>query len=52
MDKILVEVRLPCSAAQLESALLKAAHVGHWHDALVTTDDDNHIIVSCPEELE
>ena len=26
MDAILVKVRLPCSAARLENALLKAAH--------------------------
>jgi len=52
MDTILVKVPLPCSAARLESALLKAAHNGHWHDAQVTTDSDNNLIVTYPEDSE
>ena len=40
MDTILVKVRLPCSVARLENALLKADHNGHWNDAQVTTDDE------------
>lgn len=52
MDTILVKVRLPCSAARLENALLKAAHNGHWNDAQVTTDDEKNLIVTYPEESE
>ena len=35
MTKTLASASLPCSAAQLENAILKAAHNGHWHDAEV-----------------
>lgn len=48
MTKILVKVPLPCSAARLENALLKAAHNGHWHDAQVRLDEENNIIVAHP----
>lgn len=49
MDTILVKVRLPCSAARLENALLKAAHNGHWHDAEVKLDDEGDLVVSYPD---
>ena len=52
MDTILVKVRLLCSAARLENALLKAAHNGHWNDAQVTTDVEKNLIVTYPEESE
>ena len=40
----LASVPLPCSAAQLENAILKAAHNGHWHDAEVKVHGDNLVI--------
>ena len=49
MDTILVKVRLPCSAARLENALLKAAHNGHWHDAQVKVDEKGNLIVTYPD---
>ena len=50
MDTILVKVRLPCSAARLENALLKAAHKGHWHDAQVKVDEKGNLIVTYPND--
>ena len=50
MEITLVKVPLPCSAVQLENALLRAAHNGHWHDAQVRTDEDGIVIFH--EELE
>ena len=50
MDTILVKVRLPCSAARLENALLKAAHNGHWHDAQVKVDEKGNLIVTYPDD--
>ena len=50
MTTTLARVPLPCSAAQLENAILKAAHNGHWHDAegkvhgdklVITYEDEN-----------
>ncbi len=52
MDMILVKVPLPCSAARLENALLKAAHNGHWHDAQVRISDDDFLVVACPDDAE
>ena len=49
MGTILAKVRLPCSAARLEAALLKAAHDGHWHDAVVRVDGDGNLVVACPD---
>lgn len=41
MDKetILARVSLPCSVSQLESAVLRAAHAGHWDSAQVREVD-------------
>ena len=44
MEITLAKVLLPCSAAQLENAILKAAHNGHWHDAEVKTEDEHLVI--------
>ena len=49
METILLKIKLPCSADRLEHALLKAAHSGHWHDAQVKMDADNHLVISYPE---
>ena len=52
MDIILARVPLPCSAARLENAILKAAHNGHWHDAQVDIDPENNLVVSYPKDAE
>ena len=44
MEIALAKVPLPCSAAQLENAILKAAHNGHWHDAQVKVLGDQLVI--------
>ena len=44
MEITLAKVLLPCSAAQLENALLKASHNGHWHDAEVKVHGDQIVI--------
>lgn len=44
MTKTLASVPLPCSVAQLENAILKAAHNGHWHDAEVKVRDDRIVL--------
>ena len=44
MEITLAEVPLPCSAAQLENALLKASHNGHWHDAEALVHGDQLVI--------
>ena len=44
MTVTLASVPLPCSAAQLENAILKAAHNGHWHDAEVKVHGDKLVI--------
>ena len=44
MTTTLASVPLPCSAAQLENAILKAAHKGHWHDAEVMVHGDKLVI--------
>ena len=44
MEITLAKVPLPCSAAQLENALLKASHTGHWHDAEVQVHGDQLVI--------
>ena len=49
MNTILIKVRLPCSAARLENALLKAAHNGHWHDAEVKLDEEGNLVVAYPD---
>ena len=54
MEIALAKVPLPCSAAQLENARLKASHDGHWHDAevkfhgdkLAITHEDKHAFAS------
>ena len=40
MEITLAKVPLPCSAVQLENAILRAAHNGHWHDAEVKVHGD------------
>ena len=49
MEVLLAQVPLPCSAAQLENAILKAAHNGHWHDAKVKVLSD-HLVISHEED--
>ena len=44
MESTLASVPLPCSAAQLENAILKVAHNGHWHDAEVKVHGDKLVI--------
>ena len=44
MTKTLASVPLPCSAAQLENAILKAAQNGHWHDAEVKVHGDRLVL--------
>lgn len=48
MEVLLAKVPLPCSAAQLENAILTAAHNGHWHDAQVKVHSD-HLVISHEE---
>ena len=50
MEIILAKIPLPCSAAQLENAILKAAHNGHWHDAQVKVDSDHRVITHQEDE--
>ena len=50
MTKTLASVPLPCSAAQLENAILKAAHNGHWHDAEVKVHGDQLVITHEDED--
>ena len=45
MEITLAKVPLPCSAVQLENALLRAAHNGHWHDAQVRMDKDDSLVI-------
>ena len=49
MEITLAKIPLPCSAAQLENAILKAAHNGHWHDAQVKVDSD-HLVITHQED--
>lgn len=49
MEVLLATVPLPCSAAQLENAILQAAHNGHWHDAKVKAHGD-HLVISHDED--
>ena len=51
MEVILARIPLPCSAAQLENAILKAAHNGHWHDAQVKVHSD-HLVITHTENDE
>ena len=51
MEITLAKVLLPCSAAQLENAILKAAHNGHWHDAQVKVHSD-HLVITHTENDE
>ena len=44
MENTLAKVPLPCSAVQLENALLKASQNGHWHDAEVKVHGDQLVI--------
>lgn len=44
MTKTLASVPLPCSAAQLENAIFKAAHNGHWRDAEVKVHGDRLVL--------
>lgn len=50
MDITLARVPLPCTAARLEEAVLRASHNGHWHDATVAVDSEGNLIVVYPEE--
>ena len=49
MEITLAKVLLPCSAAQLENALLKASHNGHWHDAEVKVHG-NQLVITHEDE--
>ena len=44
MEITLAKVPLPCSAVQLENAILRAAHNGHGHDAEVKVHDDKLVL--------
>ena len=44
MEITLAKVLLPCSAVQLENAILRAAHNGHWHDAEVKVHGETLVI--------
>ena len=48
MTTTLASVPLPCSAAQLENAILKVAHNGHWHDAEVKVHGDK-LVITCED---
>ena len=50
MEITLAKVPLPCSAAQLEDALLKASHNGHWHDAEVKVHGETLVITHEDED--
>ena len=51
MEITLAKVPLPCSAAQLENAILKAAHNGHWHDAEVKVHGDKLVLTYEDEDV-
>ena len=44
MEIALAKVPLPCSAVQLENAILRAAHNGHLHDAEVKVHGDKLVL--------
>ena len=50
MEITLAKVPLPCSAAQLENAILKVAHNGPWHDAEVKIHGDQLVITHKDED--
>ena len=50
MTTTLASVPHPCGAAQLENALLKASHNGHWHDAEVKVHGDQLVITHKDED--
>ena len=43
--KKIIAIKLPCSVSLLEKAVLRAANVGHWHDAEVRVDESNRLVV-------
>ena len=49
MEITLAKVPLPCSAVQLENAILRAAHNGHWHDAKVNVHG-NKLVLTYEDE--
>ena len=51
MEITLAKVPLPCSAVQLENALLKASQNGHWHDAEVKVHGDQLVITHRGQSL-
>ena len=50
MEITLAKVPLPCSAVQLENAILWAAHNGHWHDAEVKVHGETLVITHEDED--
>ena len=51
MEITLAKVSLHCSAVQLENALIKASHNGHWHDAEVKVHGDQLVITHRGQSL-
>lgn len=49
--KISFSVETPCSVSDIEMLLHRAAHSGHWHDAVVSCRSDGSIVVEYMEDL-
>jgi len=48
---VLTRIQLPCSASQLESALLSAASRGHWNDAEAHVDEKGELVLSIQKSV-
>ncbi len=49
--RITFSVNTPCSVSDVEQLLHRAAHSGHWHDAVVSCRPDGAIYVEYVEEV-
>lgn len=48
--RISFSVKTPCSVSDVEMLLHRAAHSGHWHDAVVSCGSDGSMVVEYVED--
>jgi hypothetical protein len=47
----IAKVSLPCNVIECELTIQRAAHEGHWHDAVVSVSEDgSQLIVQYPSD--
>ena len=47
----LAKVSLPCKVNECEQVIQRAAHEGHWHDAVINVSDDGkQLLVQYPTD--